>query len=102
MRKRGACFAIAALSIISFAAPPTPAYALRIGPFHLGLPLGHRHHHHGHLSARGNAKEARRSEPRQDEATRGGSHQAAYPAAWALLYPGRALPTIFQNVFWPA
>jgi hypothetical protein len=98
MRKRGACLAIAALSVICFAASPTPAYALRIGPFHLGVPFGHRHHQHRHLSTHGNTKEARRSEPRRDEATRQGSHQAA----WALLYPSRALPTVFQNIFWPA
>jgi hypothetical protein len=98
MRKRGACLAIAVLSVICFAAPPTPAHALRIGPFHLGVPFGHRHHQHRHLSTHSNTKEARRSEPRQDEATRQGSHQAA----WALLYPSRALPTIFQNIFWPA
>src|SRR5262249_19443066 len=99
MRKRGACLAIAALSVISFAAPPAPSYALRIGPFHLGVGLGHRHHHHhGHPSARGNAKEARRNEPRQVEAPQ----QTAHQATWALLYPSRAMPTIFQNVFWPA
>jgi hypothetical protein len=98
MRKRGACLAIAALSVICFAASPTPAYALRIGPFHLGVPFGHRHHQHRHLPTHGNTKEARRSEPRRDEATRQGSHQAA----WALLYPSRALPTVFQNIFWPA
>src|SRR6516225_3999 len=98
MRKRGACLAFAVLSVICFAAPPTPAYALRIGPFHLGVPFSHRHHQHRHFSTHSNTKEARRSEPRQDEATRQGSHQTA----WALLYPSRALPTIFQNIFWPA
>jgi hypothetical protein len=96
MRKRGACFAIAALSVISFSFPPATAYGLRIGPFHLGVPLGHRHHHR-HLSTHGNTNEAARHEPRQ-----AAPREAANQVTLALLYPPRALPAIFQNVFWPA
>jgi hypothetical protein len=104
MQKPGACLAIAALSLIAFTGPPTPASALRIGPFHLGVPFAHRHHHHR------STHEARRSVPRADEAPgqapgqtpRQTSGQATHQAAWALLYPSRALPTVFQNVFWPA
>jgi hypothetical protein len=96
MRKRGACFAIAVLSVISFSFPPSAAYALRIGPFHLGVPFGHRHHHR-HLATHGNAPEAARQESRQ-----AAPRQATDQGNLALLYPTQALPAIFQNVFWPA
>jgi hypothetical protein len=96
MRKRGAFFAIAALFVISFSFPPSAAYALRIGPFHLGVPFGHRHHHR-HLATQGNANETARREPRQ-----AGPSEAANHGTLALLYPPQALPAIFQNVFWPA
>jgi hypothetical protein len=97
MRKRGACFAVAALSVIFFSSPPDAAYALRIGPFHLGVPFGHRHHYPRHLSTPGNAHEAARPELRQ-----AAPRQAADQGNLALLYPTGALPAIFQNVFWPA
>jgi hypothetical protein len=88
MRKHGAFFAIAALSLIILAAVPAAAFAFRIGPIHLGLPFGHRHHHHLYLH--GGANDVARSE--------GARHQVS----WALLYPSRTLPAISQNIFWPA
>jgi hypothetical protein len=90
MRKLGAFFVIAGLTAIFISSAPISAVAFRIGPFHLGLPVfGHRHHHH---FARNPNDVARREQP-QDSA-----HHVTY----ALLYPSRALPVVFQNIFWPS
>jgi hypothetical protein len=94
MQKVGAFLAIAAFAFISFVAPPAAAFGLRLGPFHVGVPLfGHRHHHHS-LYMHGNANDVA-----------GRDTQAApqrRSVSLALFYPARALPPIFQNVFWPA
>jgi hypothetical protein len=91
------------LAAISFSAP-SAAFALRLGPFRLGLPffghpLAHRHqarpHSDDHTGVAYNATEnpgAAGKEPAQ---------AATGPAA-ALLSPSLALPTIYDAVFWPA
>src|SRR5689334_2073946 len=94
MKKVGAYLAIAAFALIAFASPPAAAFGLRLGPLHLGVPLfGHRHHRHP-LYMHGNTNDVGRHE------TQPGPQQR--PVTFALLYPERALPAIFQNVFWPA
>lgn len=94
MKKVGAYLALAAFALIPLAFAPTAAFGLRIGPFHLGMPLfGHRHHHHP-LYMRGNANDVARHEAQPA--------LQQHPVSLALLYPARALPPIFQNVFWPA
>ena len=91
MKKLGAHFAIAAFASIALASPP--AFGLRIGPLHLGVPFfGHRHHHHPSYM-HGNTN---------DVAHDSQSAPQQRPTSLALLYPARALPPIFQNVFWPA
>jgi hypothetical protein len=97
MKKVGAYLAIAAFALISFSSSPAAAFGLRIGPFHLGMPFGHRHHHHS-LYMHGNTSDVARHE--SQPAPRAVPQQR--PASLALLYPPRALPPIFQNVFWPA
>jgi hypothetical protein len=91
MRKLGAFFLIAGLTATFIFSTPIAAYAFRIGPFHLGLPVfGHRHHHH---FARANPNDvARREQPQE----------SAHHVTYALLYPSRALPVVFQNIFWPS
>jgi hypothetical protein len=93
MKKVGAYLAIAAFAFIPLAASPAAAFGLRLGPFHLGVPLlGHRHHHRP-LYMHGNSNDVVRHD----------SQSAAEPRAnLALLYPDRALSPIFQNIFWPA
>ena len=87
MRKVGAGFAVAALTIILFASPPAAAFGLRIGPLHLGVPLfGHRHHHHP-LYMHGNPNDVGRNDV--------GRHETQRQVTLALLYPDRALPAIF-------
>lgn len=98
MRKVGAGFAVAALTIILFASPPAAAFGLRIGPLHLGVPLfGHRHHHHP-LYMHGNPNDVSRHDVSRHDV---GRHETQRQVTLALLYPDRALPAIFQNIFWP-
>jgi hypothetical protein len=98
MKKVGALLAIAAFALIAFASPPAATFGLRLGPFHLGVPLfGHRHHHHP-LYMHGNTNDVGRHETQHENQP--GPQQR--PVSLALLYPARALPPIFQNVFWPA
>ena len=96
MKKVGALLAVAAFALIAFGSPPSAAFGLRLGPFHLGLPFGHRHHHP--LYMRGNTNDVGRHENQHENPP--GAQQR--PVSLALLYPARALPAIFENVFWPA
>ena len=62
MKKVGPYLAVAAFALISFASPPAAAFGLRLGPFHLGVPLfGHRHYHHP-LYMHGNTNDVARHE----------------------------------------
>ncbi len=99
MKKVGASLAIAAFGFIVFAAPHAAAFGLRLGPFHLGVPLfGYRHHHHP-LYMRGNAHEDGARDVARHESEAAPKQRPVSPA---LFYPARALAPIFQNVFWPA
>lgn len=89
MRKVGAGLVIAVLSVVIFSTPPAAAFGLRIGPFHIGVPLYlPRFRFHHHLYMRANRHEAARAESAQGVTS-------------ALLYPNLALPAILQNVFFP-
>jgi LTXXQ motif family protein len=95
MRKLGASFEIAVLTVVLFASLPASALGFRLGPLHFGLPsFWHRHHYHRPLYMRANPNEvARREQPQQS---------TPHDVTFALLYPSRALPAIFQNIFRPA
>jgi len=91
MRKVGAVFAVAACAAVICAPPPAAAFGLRLGPFHIGVPLYFPHfrfHHHHRLYMRASRHDVARAEPRQAVSS-------------ALLYPNLALPAILQNVFFP-
>jgi hypothetical protein len=97
MRKIGAYGAVAALAAVAFTASPADAFGLRIGPFHIGIPIPHYHHHHyGHRSLymRGN--------PARDDTSARNQTISTRDQTWALLYPDLALSAIYQNVFLPA
>jgi hypothetical protein len=101
MRKTGAYGAVAALTFVAFTASPADAFGLRIGPFHIGLPIPYHHHHYGHRShyARSNPDRT----PEADD--RISAHERAISTrdqTWALLYPDLALSAIYQNVFLPS
>jgi LTXXQ motif family protein len=93
MRKLGACFLIAGLTAVLVASPPVTAFGFQLGPFRLGLP-SFWHRHYRHPSTRANPNDVARREQSQESTS---DH-----LTFALLYPGRALPAIFQNIFWPA
>jgi hypothetical protein len=94
MRKVGAFIAIAACAAFVCSSPPAAAFGVRIGPFHIGVPLyfPHFRFHRHHLYMRANRHEATRAES---------SRESARDVTSALLYPNLALPAIFQNVFFP-
>lgn len=91
MRKLGACFLIAGLTAVLTGSSPVTAFGFQLGPFHIGAPLfWHRHYHR---PPRANSNElVRREQPQERTSDR---------LAFAFVYPGRALPVIFQNIFWP-
>ena len=89
MRKIGVCLAIIALSLVIVAPTPAAAFGLRIGPFHIGVPIYLPRFPFHRLYMRANPNEAARSELAQGVTS-------------ALLYPNLALPVIFQSVFFPA
>jgi hypothetical protein len=72
MRKLATNFAAAAFTAATFTSAPLPAFAIQIGPFHLGLPLFGHHRHYHHLHMRGHIHEvARHREARHREAPHG-------------------------------
>jgi hypothetical protein len=103
MRKIGAYSAVAALTLVAFTATPAGAFGLRIGPFHIGIPLLHHHHHYGHRSLymRGNPARDEASARDRTISTRD-QKISTRDQTWALLYPDLALSAIYQNVFLPA
>lgn len=88
MRKVGAFIAAAACAAVVCSSPPAAAFGLRIGPFHIGVPLYFPRFHHHPLYMRADRHDTARTESGQG-------------ATSALLYPTLALPAIFQNVFFP-
>ena len=90
MRKVGAFIAAAACAAVVCSSPPAAAFGLRIGPFHIGVPLyfPHFRSHHHPLYMRADRHDTARTE-------------SGKGATSALLYPNLALPAIFQSVFFP-
>ena len=89
--------------VISFSAP-SMAFALRLGPFHVGLPffghsLAHRHQARTHSDDHAGVTAYNNSE---NPNAGGEASQTAIGPASALLNPGLALPAIYDEVFWPA
>ena len=104
MAKMGAGIAIglfvAAISLFE----PRTAFALRLGPFHLGLPFfGHSlaHPHRARPHPDDHTGVAYSATENLEAAGKEPSQAAAGPAS-ALLNPSLALPTIYDVVFWPA
>jgi hypothetical protein len=91
------------VAAISFSAP-SAAFALGLGPFHVGPLILGRHFAHRHRPAPGPdvPAEARICDyaGNPQSGRQAGAQDASSPAS-ALLYPGLALPTIYSNVFGP-
>jgi LTXXQ motif family protein len=92
MRKVGACLVIAVLSTAISASRPAAAFGVRIGPFHIGIPLYLPRFHHHRLYMHANRHEAAPAES---------GRESPQSVTSALLYPNLALPAILQNVFFP-
>jgi LTXXQ motif family protein len=98
MRKNVALFALFLSAALVSGAPHVAAFGLRIGPFHVGIPFAWHHRHHQLYMHATRGDVARAETGRYD--TREAALQGAVSPA--LVYPGLALPVIFQNVFWPS
>jgi hypothetical protein len=99
MQKIGAGVAVGSLVVAISCSAPSPALALRLGPFHVPLPfVGHSHRH----------RPAAPSVVTAYHGTEGAGAAGPEPAQGAtgpasvLLYPGLALPIIYDAIFWPA
>jgi len=99
MQKIGAGVAVGSLVVAISCSAPSAAFALRLGPFHVPLPLlGHSHRH----------RPAAPSVVTAYHGTEGAGAAGTEPAQGAigpasvLLYPGLALPIIYDAIFWPA
>jgi hypothetical protein len=99
MHKIGACVLIGAFAAAIAPASPSLAFGLRIGPFHIGLPLPpHRYGHGRHVALQHSDTGVADARENTSAAPRGGQ-QATEPAAF---YSTVALPGIFDEVFTPA
>ncbi len=99
MRKIGAYVAIGVLIGVTCSASPSAAFDLRLGPLHFGLPFlghsfGHRHWPTPHHDIPAGAGIYDTTEPVAPSSAQG--------AASPLLYPGLALPAIYNDIFSPA
>src|SRR5215469_15374657 len=105
MRKIGAiCLTITALAAVVLSPLPAAAFGLHLGPLHLGLPrVGHHYHRH-HLSMRANPREARirSNDIARSESGSSNESRSSIGMTSALLYPSVALPSIVENIFFPA
>jgi hypothetical protein len=107
MRKMGIGATIGLLVAATLFFAPSPAFALRLGPFHLGLPFfghsfAHRHRPAPHHVPAKVGIYDRTESPAAADAADKEPAQAATDPALALLYPGLALPKIYDDVFRPA
>src|SRR6516162_10234443 len=105
MRKIGAiCLRLTALAAVVLSPLPAEAFGLHLGPFHFGLPfLGHHYHRH-HLYMRANPREARirPNDIARSESGSSNESRSSKGITSALLYPSIALPSIIENIFFPA
>ncbi|HVI11881.1 MAG TPA: Spy/CpxP family protein refolding chaperone [Pseudolabrys sp.] len=105
MRKIGAiCLTITALAAVVLSPLPAAAFGLHLGPFHFGLPrVGHHYHRH-HLYMRANPREARirSNDIARSESGSSNESRSSKGMTSALLYPSIALPSIIENIFFPA
>lgn len=99
MRNIGAYIFLGAFAALLSSPTPSAAFGLHLGPLHFGLPFfGHsRHRHHAALH-RGRVYDRAASE-------RPSGARSAEPVQSvdnsALLYPSRALPALYDEIFWP-
>jgi hypothetical protein len=105
MRTICACAAIAVLTAFMSSSSPSAALGLRIGPLYMGLPFGLRHRgriageHRHRVALHPHAHERTAT---VDKTKPGGTEPApglAPDLGSALLYPGLAVPVIYDDIF---
>jgi hypothetical protein len=99
MRNIGAYILVGAFAALLSSATPSAAFGLRLGPLHIGLPFFGHFGHHRHSSAARGAIYDRAT----DEKSLGARSAELTPSIdnAAPLYPSRALPTLYDEIFWP-
>jgi hypothetical protein len=105
MRKIDAiCLRITALAAVLLSPLPAAAFGLHLGPFHFGLPFVGHHYHRHHLYMRASPNEARTRPKYVARSESGSSNESGSSKGMtsALLYPNTALPSIIENIFFPA
>src|SRR6516164_3775206 len=104
MRKIGASLGITALAAVVLSPLPAAAFGLHLGPFHFGLPLLGHHYHRHHLSMRANLREARirSNDIARSESGSSNESRSSKGMTSAFLYPSNGLPSIIENIFFPA
>jgi hypothetical protein len=99
MRKIIALVAIAAFAAVASSPSPSAAFGLRIGPFHLGIPLlGYRHRHHVPHGLRDEAS-LKTAPPPQRAAAPQTMPAPSQGLMSPLLYPALALPAVYDLIF---
>lgn len=109
MRTIGACAAIAVLTAFLSSSSPCAAFGINIGPLHVGLPFGVRHRariaaerrHRLALHHRANERTVTvdKTNSASVEQASGLAPGPASNLGSALLYPGLALPAIYDDIF---
>jgi hypothetical protein len=89
MRKIAAIPGIAALAAVVFAALPTAAFGVHLGPFYFHLPFVGHHYHRHHVYARANPNEPR---TRPNEVSAGGGNIEALESCTGLVQGVTRLP----------
>jgi hypothetical protein len=101
-QKTSVILAIAALAAIAISPSPSMAFGLRIGPFYLGIPhFGYRHRHHGALRDDASLKTAAPAPGAVASQPAAPQGQAPQGQMSPLLYPGLALPAVYDEIFSP-
>ena len=116
MRNIGVFVLAGAFAAVLSSPTPSAAFGLRLGPFHIGLPFGgphFSHHRHGAIHAARHRGAVYDKANYESAATKPASKPGINPAfgrsaaaaqagnSAALLYPGLALPGLYDAIFWP-
>src|ERR1051326_351606 len=109
MRIIGVCVFAGAFAAVLSSPSPSAAFGLRLGPLHIGVPFfgGVPHHRHGvmHAAPHKGVGIYNKADYDKPPATNPAMGRRAEPAqtgnSRALLYPGLALPSLYNEFFWP-
>lgn len=109
MRNIGVLVLAGAFAAVLSSPSPSAAFGLRLGPLHIGLPFFGRHHfsHHRHSAMHAASHKdavydrAAYEGPAIDRSTGRSAAPTHGGNSAALLYPGLALPGLYDEIFWP-